>query len=156
MYAYAGGNSANRIDPTGLYYCVYSIALHTMTCVPNSPGNPVFSDSNFLSGSNFRNPECNDCRDNENRINVLNTGPLPPGYYNIERQLPNSTRRPLTPDPKFKYNSYGRTGGFQTHFCPNPRDCSEGCIATPSMPIMDRLNGLLGREEGDNQLTVLP
>lgn len=156
LYAYAGGNPANRIDPTGLYYCVYSIALHTMTCVPNDPTNQeTFSEPAFLSGTNHRNPDCGDCRDNVDRINVPSTGPLPPGFYRIGRpraDKPTPWRR-LTPDPRYRYNSFNRSGfGIR----PNPRICSEGCIATPDIAVLERLNRLLSLEEGDNQLTVLP
>jgi len=155
LYLYAGGSPVDAIDPTGLYYCVYSIGLHTMTCVPNNSDNQeVFSDSSFLSGSNYRNPDCSDCMNNENRTNVPNAGPIPPGFYTIGAQLSHSTRRRLTPDPRYQYDS--SRFGFQTHFCPNPRKCSEGCIATPNMAVLNRLNDLLSLEEGDNQLTVLP
>ena len=158
LYLYAGGNPTNAIDPSGLYYCVYSIALHTMTCVPNDPTNQeTYSDSTFLSGTNYRNPDCGDCRDNVDRVDVPDTGPLPPGFYRIGRpraDKPTPWRR-LTPDPRYRYNSFNRSG-FGIHFCPNPRICSEGCIATPDVAALERLNQLLSLEEGDNQLTVLP
>jgi len=159
LYLYAGGNPTNAIDPRGLYYCVYSIALHTLTCLPHDPANPDLpSSSNWVSGSTVNERNCGDCRDNENRIDVEDAGPIPTGYYRIGPRLAKYKykRRALTPDPRYAYESYGRAGGYQFHFCPDPDRCSIGCIATPDIDLLNRLNTLLDLERGRNELTVLP
>jgi hypothetical protein len=123
-----------------------------MTCLPNNPANPTYGpNSNWVSGNSNKTVNgttCGDCRDNANRTNVSDHGPIPIGTYNIG---PNDGgayggRRNLTPNPK-----NGRYG-FQFHNCGNMANCSDGCVASPQWPL---LNNLLNLEEGQNTLWVV-
>ena len=151
-YAYVSGNPVRSVDPYGLYQCTYAIATHEMTCAPNDPRNPAFSNSQYVAGNNL-DPNCTDCQNNPNRTGVRNRGPLPTGTYEIERQRPSSSRRDLTPSPG---NTMSGRFAFQVHGCRNPASCSEGCIAATTNQVRDEFNRLMSLEEGDNTLTVVP
>jgi RHS repeat-associated protein len=154
LYAYAMSSPITRIDPLGLYYCVYSIGTHSMTCIPYDPNNSVFHSDKFVAGNN-QNPTCSNCQNNEEHADVSDHGPIPPGFYRVEPKKPNSSRRPLTPDPNTKKNMHGRFA-FQTHGCSNPATCSNGCIAATDNSTRDALNDALAKEEGRNDLVVVP
>jgi RHS repeat-associated protein len=157
-YSYTSANPLRWTDPTGLYTCVYSINSHTMTCLPNNPANPTYGpNSNWVSGNTNKTVNgttCGDCRDNANRTNVSDHGPIPTTMSNggdpyiIGPNIggPNGGRRNLTPNPK-----NGRFK-FQLHFCGNMNTCSDGCVASPQWPL---LNNLLNLEEGQNTLWVV-
>lgn len=150
-----GNNPVNKIDPLGLYDCTYSISSHSMTCMPSntSVGAP-FGSSNYVSGNNNGLGPLipNNTQNNPNTVDVPFIGAIPSGDYTIGPQQPNSSRRDLTPN--ILNNMFGRNR-FQTHACPNPANCSEGCIAaTPR--TSDRFNFLMNQEEGNNTLHVVP
>ena len=146
VYAYVGNNPVRWVDPTGLYWCTYSISSHSMTCTPNTPVYLSFSRSDFVSGRNG--PGCNDCQNNLARTDVSDYGPIPFGIYNISG-VTSKGRRNLRPNP-----TNGRFG-FQLHVCPDPATCSWGCIAGPTN-TWSQLNSLLSNEEGNNTLMVVP
>ncbi|HXS29059.1 MAG TPA: RHS repeat-associated core domain-containing protein, partial [Steroidobacteraceae bacterium] len=148
-YAYVRDNPISRLDPRGLYDCTYSISAHSMNCIPDFPGDPNFSSTNYVSGNN-NSPSCPNCQNNPDKTGVNDHGPIPVGGYNIGPiTKPGGSRRRLTPDP------VGRTN-LELHGCPNPAKCSDGCIGATTNADRDLLNFLLGLEEGYNTLTVLP
>jgi RHS repeat-associated protein len=51
-YSYVRNNPISRSDPRGLYDCTYSISAHSMNCIPDLPGDPNFSSTNYVSGNN--------------------------------------------------------------------------------------------------------
>ncbi len=73
------------VDPSGLYYCYYSISLHFMSCTPNDPKNPYFSSNEYTAGNN-QSSSCKDCQNNPDHTDVQDHGPLPTGSYIIEQQ----------------------------------------------------------------------
>ncbi len=79
----------------------------------------------------------------------VNAGPIPPGFYTSSgrpaHRPPNTTRRNLTPDPR---NQMWGRGGFQTHFCPNIQNCSNGRLSQPNMQTMQQFNNFLGANPG--------
>ena len=152
LYLYVKNAPSQLTDPWGLYYCVYIISEHTMTCTSTDPTqqNPFFQSSNFVSGNN-QDP-CGDCKNNPNRINVSNHGPIPVGDYTIGPQI-SGGRRNLVPDPS---NQMSNRFGFQTHGCSDPETCSIGCIAATTNQTRDQFNQNMSLEEGNNSLTVIP
>ena len=151
-YVYAGSNPLLYADPSGLYQCTYAISTHLMNCIPNNPAHQAFSSDQFTAGNNLS-PTCNDCQNNPAHTNVMDHGPIPVGAFTIGGQLPNSSRRPLTPLPATQM--FGRFG-MQLHGCGNAATCSNGCIAATTNPIRDLLNQRLSQEEGQNTLQVVP
>jgi RHS repeat-associated protein len=150
-YSYALDEPISTEDPLGLYACMYQISTHKMTCVPSNRRHPPFSSTNYVSGNN-QSSTCPNCQNDPNRVSVAGHGPLPPGNYRISARNGHGHRRPLTsltgPIP------YNRDA-FQTHGCPNPATCSQGCIAATTNAtrnLFDRLMDL----ESPNTLMVLP
>ncbi len=150
-YAYSLDDPISMVDPLGLYACTYQISTHTMACVASNPRHQNFSSSDYVSGNNQGNT-CLNCQNNPNRVSVREHGPLPPGNYRIGARNGHGHRRPLTAAPGNV--TYGR-GDFQTHGCPDPATCSQGCIAATTNAtrnLFDRLMSL----ESPNTLTVVP
>ncbi len=151
LYAYARANPLRRIDPQGLYTCTYSISLHRMTCLPDTPGHPVFDSDRYVSGQNVAGVLL--CRDNPNCTAIPFIGPLPPSAYGVGgRTTSGGHRRNLTPLPGSDMK--GRDS-MQTHGCSNPDNCSEGCIAATDNGVRDLFDNLLDLEP-DNTVTVIP
>lgn len=146
FYSYVRDNPVNRVDPWGMYDCRYDIATHRMVCSSSQPGNnPPFTSNNAASGTGS-------CQNSPPCQNVRDHGPIPPGTYTVGPQLPNSSRRNLTPDPS---NTMYRRYGFQTHGCGNPATCSTGCIAFTTNADRDLFNHLMDLEP-NSTITVVP
>jgi len=60
-----------------------------MNCVSDD-GKSTFYSSDFLSGQYTG--ECPDCKNNVNRTDVKNMGPIPIGTYKIEPKKPGTAR----------------------------------------------------------------
>jgi RHS repeat-associated protein len=130
-YAYASNRPIMSVDPRGLYDCTYSISAHSMNCIPDLPGDPNFSSTNYVSGNNTSS-SCPNCQNNPDKTGVSNHGPIPVGNYNIGPiTKPGGSRRRLTPDPVGRF-------GFELHGCPNPATCSDGCIGATTNADRDR------------------
>ncbi len=152
-YSYVNDNPMSKVDPCGLYDCVYSISAHSMNCAPDLPGDPSFSSNSYVSGNNGES-SCPKCQNNPDYTNVPFHGPIPAGIYTIgPPTTPGGYRRNLTPNLN---NRMFTRNSFQLHGCPNPATCSEGCIGATSNAVRDLLNADLSLEEGQNTLTVLP
>jgi hypothetical protein len=83
-------------------------------------------------------------------------GPVPPGHYDStgppSHRPPSTTRRNMTPDGM--NDMFGRSD-FQTHYCPNPMTCSNGCPAQTDWRTMQGYNNLLDANPG-TPITVAP
>jgi uncharacterized protein RhaS with RHS repeats len=149
-YAYVLNRPTMSFDPQGLYDCTYSITAHSMNCIPNLPGHPGFSSTNYVSGNNTSS-SCPNCQNNPDKTDVSDHGPIPVGAYSIGGiTKPGGSRRRLTPP-----TPNGRTD-LELHGCRNPATCSEGCIGATTNADRDLLNKDLSLEEGHNTLTVVP
>jgi RHS repeat-associated protein len=146
LFGYTLNDPVNRIDPSGLYSCTYSISTHSMKCTPNNMDNPTYSSDTFVSGNNGG-------KNNPDATDIPFVGPIPVGDYEVGPQNPGTTRRNLT--PLDGTDTQGRDG-FQTHGCGNPDTCSEGCIAATTNTNRQLLNYLFGLEEGNNVIHVVP
>jgi len=154
LYGYASQRPISYVDPLGLYDCKYQISTHTETCTPDDPSNPTFSSSHFVSGNDDESDaNGNSCQNNSNCKAVPNSGPIPPGTYDIgNRTTPGGGRRNLTPEEGT--DTQNRTN-FQTHGCSDPATCSEGCIAATTNKTRDEFNNNMDKEN-HNTLHVVP
>ena len=144
-------------DPLGLYKCYYYIANRILVCEPDNPGHPWYQSANMTSGQNGPEvvdpardksySECTDCANNPRRTNRAGRGPIPEGTYRIGPTFGAGHRRNLTPS-----NPTGRKY-MQTHFCPNPATCSEGCIAFNNLQEFSLFNQMMDQET-DNMMIV--
>jgi len=156
FYRYVDDDPVNGVDPLGLYTCRYYILNHTMTCAPSRPrqNHPTYTRSNWSAGQNAgedptnRYSECNDCRDNPKRTNRSGRGPAPENTYNIGPAHGPGRRRNLAPWNTNTGNEHGRGGRseLQIHFCPNPANCSTGCIANSDYADFQMFNDMLDLE----------
>ena len=138
----SGANDARAGDRWGkdAPSCSYDISEGRMTCTAEN-GVVVHSSQGWVSGlggvcQNNPSQEC---------IQQRNVGPIPPGDYTstgipAHRAGTDTTRRSLEPDPTNEM--YGR-GDLQTHYCPDPVDCSTGCIAQPDWDTITEFNEML-------------
>ncbi|MCW5263375.1 DUF2778 domain-containing protein [Verminephrobacter eiseniae] len=155
-YAYVGGNPLSRIDPLGLAVCTYSVSAHTLRCVPNNGGDPLTLGPNGVWSGKKK------CINNIDCVDDINSGPIVPGNYNMNRD-----DRPekkgfwrLEPNPKiagWKCCVFYKRCGFQLH----PGGNSLGCITADkknpdTMEQYRAVNDLLNREDGSNTLKVVP
>ena len=149
-YTYVLNRPTMSADPSGLYDCTYSISAHSMNCIPDFPGDPNFSSTNYVSGNN-NSPSCPNCQNNPDKTNVSYHGPIPVDTYSIGGiTKPGGSRRRLTPPVP-----NGRTD-LELHGCKYPATCSDGCIGATTNADRDLLNKDLSLEEGHNTLTVVP
>ena len=159
LYGYSLADPINRIDPTGLASCTYSISSHTLVCTPNEGGSPitlgpagVFSGNNNFGSNCLNNPAC---------ANNSNNGPIPPGSYTIDQGNrpgffginPTGPLGSLN-NTSFGQNYLGLRGGFELHTGTR----SNGCITSnPSnQGSYNQIQNLLTNEMGSNTLTVSP
>ena len=159
LYSYVGGNPVNKVDPLGLASCTYSISSHTLTCTPNSGGDPVVLGPGGVWSGVGR------CANNMSCVDIPDLGPIVPGNYNMNRD-----DRPghegfwrLEPDPKIPgWKCYaGKIFGVRCGFELHPGGTSLGCITADkkspdAMDMYRTINDLLNRENGRNHLVVVP
>jgi RHS repeat-associated protein len=157
-YAYVSGSPLSFMDLFGLYQCTYSISGHSMSCTPDDPSHPSFASSNYVAGNNLS-ASCpkEGCQNNPAAENVSKSGPLPEGTYSIGSQgdfpgAVSKNARSLTP---MNVPNLGTRSGFQIHGCPDPEDCSRGCIAATTTKTRDTYNQLMNLEPR-NVVTVVP
>lgn len=160
-YVYTGDSPSNSVDPYGLYTCMYVISTHTLTCEPNSAGDPFYSSSNWVSGNNLGG---SGCQDNPACVNSENSGPIPPGGYSIGPGFTGPASDPIYPGGKRMLTPLdplpsSRSGSFETHYCNSgaANGCSEGCIANtdPTRSDFNEFNNDLNKES-TNSLIVVP
>ena len=83
---------------------------------------------------------------------VAFSGPIRRGGYDVGPEF-GLGHRDLTPWPE---NDMANCKKFETHGCPNPATCSEGCIAATGNYTRDYFNYLMSSEEGSNTIVVVP
>jgi len=87
---------------------------------------------------------------------IKDVGPAPPGPYTETGRPKDSpettTKRTLTPTKNHR-QMYGR-GGIQTHWCPDIRDCSTGCLAHPSQVEIQVWNLFVDRRPNTSVIVV--
>jgi RHS repeat-associated protein len=162
FYGYVANNPTNWTDPLGLYHCYYYIVSHMMVCEPDNPDNPWYHSDHVTSGQNsdqeVHDPAhgksystCDDCRDNPKRTNRSGRGPAPEGHYTVGPMggaAGHPQWRALTP-----VKPVGRSGIY-THFCPNPTNCSEGCVSFTDRQDFDLFNRDLSLEK-QNSIDII-
>jgi len=137
-YGYVSGNPINLFDFFGLAECIYSISAGTMVC--KDKGTIVHNSSGWVSGKGGK---CQNDPDSS-CTSQQNTGPIPLGDYSStgkpSHRPSHTTRRSLSPAPT--NNMFGRHT-FQTHYCPNPLTCSNGCPSQPNWKTIQDFNSML-------------
>jgi RHS repeat-associated protein len=167
FYAYVGNNPINDVDPLGLAKCIYSIAAHTLVCMPNAdPGWPAIIGPNG-AGTVTLGPGgvwsgVAGCANNMACVNNHDLGPIVPGNYNMngDDRSGHAGFWRLEPNPKipgWKCRLGLSRCGFELH----PGSISLGCITTNktdpnAMQQYNDVNNLLNQENGSNALTVIP
>jgi uncharacterized protein RhaS with RHS repeats len=159
-YTYVNGNPTSNIDPYGLASCSYSVSTHTLSCTPNTGGDPAIVGPNGV-WSGVDNKVIN-CANNMSCVDLPDVGPIVPGNYNMNRD-----DRPghegfwrLEPNPKipgWKCRLGLERCGFELH----PGGTSLGCITADKknsdvMKQYQNVNNLLNQENGNNHLRVVP
>jgi len=77
LYAYSGDSPVAFADPTGLAFCLYDISLHRLTCTTNDfSRTTTIGPENVFSGFG-------ECANNPLCAEEENTGPVPPGNYDL-------------------------------------------------------------------------
>jgi RHS repeat-associated protein len=164
LYAYVGGDPVNGVDAWGLAKCTYSISKHELVCVSNTADDPLFigPDEQRQIGPNGVWSGVGPCTNDPECVNNNDIGPIVPRNYKM-----NQDNRPghegfwrLEPDPKisgWKCRLGLERCGFELH----PGSISLGCITADKKnpSTMDQykgINDLLQRENGNNQMTVVP
>lgn len=151
-YAYVQSNPVRWVDPIGLYKCIYHVSVHVMVCIPDDHTNPSFVSPFYVAGNN-ESSSCpkKGCQNNPDAEDVSGSGPIPLGKWAIGPQgnfpgavSPNA--RKLTP---IDVPNLGKRSGFQTHGCPDMRDCSHGCIAATDNDSRDTFNRLMDLEKNN-------
>lgn len=153
-YVYVGSNPLRFFDWLGLYACTYHIRSHRMSCTPATSTNPPYDSTDWVSGNNS--PEsgtCTDCQNNPARTDVPNQGPIPTGTYDVGQLMAPRHPRRRHLAPTGGTNTHGR-GPFETHGCPDPATCSQGCPAATTNEARDEYNRLMGLES-NNTMTVV-
>jgi RHS repeat-associated protein len=136
FYAYVENNPATYTDPLGLAKCIYSIAAHTLICIPNAdPGWPAIIGPNG-AGAVELGPGgvwsgVGPCANNQSCVGNHDLGPIVPGSYNMNRddRAGHSGFWRLEPNPKipgWKCRLGLSRCGFELH----PGSISLGCITT--------------------------
>ncbi len=155
-FVYVGDNPINKIDPSGLASCTYSITTHTLSCTPNAGGATMtLGPIGLWSGVGL-------CANNTKCINYNDLGPIVPGNYDMnkdDRPGHNGYWR-LEPNPKipgWKCRLGIERCGFELHPGGRSRGCITADVFNPSaMQQYNGINDLLNRENGNNNLKVTP
>ena len=154
MFAYVAGNPVKYVDPSGLAKCVYSISKHKLVCTSSDGMNTeTLGPDGVVSGYN-------ECENTPSCADHINKGPIPPGEYQINKDVRDGHegRWRLEPVPKIPgiiCKSGIKRCGFQLH----KGTISLGCItALTSNPTAtadyDNIDKMLNNENGSNTLTV--
>ena len=155
LFTYARNNPLIFTDELGLDPdCQYSISRGHMVCTNN--GTTIHNSGGWVSGQGR-------CQNNPSPICLgqPNRGPIPPGNWNSTgrpaHRPATTTRRNLIPDPNNYSGMYmrGLDAPFQTHACPDPSNCSNGCIAQPNNNVLQNFNNMLTNHP-NMPITVVP
>jgi RHS repeat-associated protein len=127
LYAYAGNNPVNFVDPVGLR-CACSQSTGQMTCVNDQTGQIYYNETGYSgTGAGRNNPDMQD---------IPNTGPIPRGSWQMGSPYdsPNTGRNTITLTPlqgNECFDTERDCNSFRVHGNNARNDASLGCIILP-------------------------
>ena len=162
-YAYVGGNPLMYVEPNGLARCTYSISTTSLVCTSNTAHDPNNVGPHEVRSLNPENVHSGrgEHKNNPASANIQDHGPIWPGEFNMTpNEIPGregwwALREPgWTKLDSLQHKLGLKRAGANLHM----GITSYGCITVDSSEEepFNYLTDLLGREAGDNVLTVVP